>query len=152
MILSICDIYRGRTYERVDLWVLERGKPSPSGHRPVQDSIHRYPHHTHRVTRVRPPRCSRQDVVDQLEQVVKIPNGRVFASRIMEVRLRVGDLGTWSAIALGSETRGITSVNMLLNSMYSLVSFLIASSNSFMTGWMSFGWASTCSIVSLRNL
>jgi hypothetical protein len=46
------------------------------------------------MPRVRPPRCSRQDVIDQFKQMVEIPNGRVLSRRIMEVGFRVWDLSS----------------------------------------------------------
>lgn len=44
------------------------------------------------MTGIRPSRRSRQDVIDEAQQMVEIPHCRVLIGRIVQIRLRVGDL------------------------------------------------------------
>ena len=80
-----------KTHHGVDLGVLEDRKTSCSPHGPIQQCIHRYSHHPSRMSGNEPSRRGGQDVIHEVEHVVKVSD-LIDSSGVVEVLLVHGNL------------------------------------------------------------
>lgn len=80
------------THQRVHLWILKYCKACSRRHRPIKKRVDGHADYTDLMTRIRPAWCSREDVIEEFDEVREVSYCRNLPCRVFQVILAIRNL------------------------------------------------------------